>query len=199
MKKSWIIITLLASSMAAQAQRCITVYDPERNEPVRDALVWVDHKEAEASTILGEAFIPERFDTLHISATGYVSLAIPASLTADSIPLMQDYSNIGEIVVHGVYRNNQLTESVKRWTKEARKEFELRNPIRGINFSMADTVDPRLRRIKKQTKNWRRSLSGWMQRAPTPSYKPTEKPSERTRKRVTRNRRSALSSSIEPY
>ena len=152
MKKSWIIITLLASSMAAQAQRCITVYDPERNEPVRDALVWVDHKEAEASTILGEAFIPERFDTLHISATGHVSLAIPASLTADSIPLMQDYNNIGEIVVHGVYRNKQLTESVKRWTKEARKEFELRNPIRGINFSMADTVDPRLRRIKKQTK-----------------------------------------------
>ena len=114
MKKSWIIITLLASSMAAQAQRCITVYDPERNEPVRDALVWVDHKEAEASTILGEAFIPERFDTLHISATGYVSLAIPASLTADSIPLMQDYNNIGEIVVYGVYRNKQLTESVKR-------------------------------------------------------------------------------------
>lgn len=152
MKKSWIIITLLASSMTAQAQRRITIYDPERNEPVKDALVWTDRSKAESSTILGEAYIPERFDTLHVSATGYVSLAIPASMTVDSIPLMQDYNNIGEIVVHGEYRNKQLTESVKRWTKEAQKEFELRNPIRGINFSMADTVDPRLRRIKKQTK-----------------------------------------------
>ncbi len=152
MKKALIITTLLAACTAIQAQRRIITYDPELNEPVKDVLVWADHKDAKTTNLLGEVLIPDRFDTLHVNKTGYVSVSIPATLVADSIPLIRDYNNIGEVVVHGTYQNKQLAESVKRWTKEAKKEFELRHPITGYSFSLADTIDPRLRRIKKQTK-----------------------------------------------
>lgn len=152
MKKSMIVTLLLTACTASQAQRRIITYDPELNEPVRDVLVWADHEKADSTNILGEVFIPDSFDTLHINKPGYVSLCIPANAVADSIPLINDYNNIGEVVVHGVYQGKQLTESVKRWTKEAKKEFALRHPITGFSFSLADTIDPRLRRIKKQTK-----------------------------------------------
>ncbi len=150
MKKTLTSIMLLAAGIAAQAQRHITTYSPETHEPVADALVWADHGQAVATSPLGEVVIPEKFDTLHISKTGYVSLAIPAELLPDSVPLIQDFNNLGEVVVHGEYRNKQLTQSVSRWSKEARKEFELRNPITGIRFSLADSIDPQLRRIRKQ-------------------------------------------------
>lgn len=152
MRKYIFIFAWLSACMTAQGQRQITVYDPERGEPMKDVLVWVDHKTASSTNVLGEVCIPERFDTLHANKPGYVSVSIPAKWATDSIPLIQDYNNIGEVVVHGAYRNNRLTESVKRWTKEARKEFELKNPITGISFSLADAINPQLRRIKKQTK-----------------------------------------------
>lgn len=152
MRKSIIITMLLAISTAAHAQRHIITYDPELNEPVKDVLVWADHQKAYSTSLIGEVRIPDRFDTLHINKPGYVSLSIPASVVADSIPLIQDYKNIGEVVVQGVYQNKQLAENVKRWTKEAKKEFALRHPITGYSFSLADCIDPRLRRIKKQTK-----------------------------------------------
>lgn len=150
MKKTLLTITLLAAGVAAQAQRRITAYSPEMNEPVADALVWADHGQAQHTNPLGEVNLPEQFDTLHISKNGFVSIAIPASLLPDSVPLIQDYNNLGEVVVQGEYRNKQLSQSVSRWSKEARKEFELRNPITGIRFSLADAIDPKLRRIKKQ-------------------------------------------------
>lgn len=152
MKKSIILALLLTACTTTQAQRRIITYDPELNEPVRDVLVWVDHQKADSTNILGEVLIPDKFDTLHVNKPGYVSLCIPASAVADSIPLISDYNNIGEVVVHGVYQDKQLTESVKRWTKEAKKEFALRHPITGFSFSLADSIDPRLRRIKKQTR-----------------------------------------------
>ena len=152
MKKSLIITLLLAASTTTQAQRRIIAYDPELNEPVKDALVWVDHEQAASTNQFGEIQIPDKFDTLHVNKPGYVSVCIPAEVAADSIPLIHDYKNIGEVVVQGVYHNKQLAESVKRWTKEAKKEFELRHPITGYSFSLADSIDPRLRRIKKQTK-----------------------------------------------
>lgn len=152
MKKSLIITLLLAVGTATQAQRRIIAYDPELNEPVKDVLVWADHQKADSTNLFGEVRIPDRFDTLHVNKPGYVSLRIPASVVTDSIPLIQDYKNIGEVVVHGVYPNKQLAENVKRWTKEAKKEFALRHPITGYSFSLADSIDPRLRRIKKQTK-----------------------------------------------
>lgn len=143
---------MLAASTATQAQRRIITYDPELNEPVKDALVWVGHNQAAATNQFGEVQIPDRFDTLHVNKPGYVSVCIPAEVATDSIPLIRDFNNIGEVVVQGVYQNKRLAESVKRWTKEAKKEFELRHPITGYSFSLADTIDPRLRRIKKQKK-----------------------------------------------
>ncbi len=151
-KKLLFPISLLTVCASISAQRHIEVYDPELNEPVKDALVWADHKKADSTNVLGEVLIPERFDTLHINKPGYVSLCIPSALVGDSLPIIQDYKNIGEVVVHGHYSNKLLAESVKRWTKEAKREFQLRHPITGYSFSLADSIDPRLRRIKKQTK-----------------------------------------------
>ncbi len=152
MRKAVSIIAGLSACLAAHGQRQVIFYDPELGTPAKDVLVWVDRNSAEATNPLGEIVIPERFDTLHANKPGYVSLSIPAEWVTDSIPIIQDYNNIGEVVVNGVYRNNRLAESVKRWTKEARTEFELRNPITGIKFSLADAIDPKLRRIKKQTR-----------------------------------------------
>lgn len=152
MKKSIIVTLLLTVCTATQAQRRIITYDPELNEPIRDVLVWADHQKADSTNILGEVLIPDKFDTLHVNKPGYVSLCIPAHAMADSIPLIGDYNNIGEVVVHGVYQDKRLAESVKRWTKEVKKEFALRHPITGFSFSLADSIDPRLRRIKKQTR-----------------------------------------------
>lgn len=152
MKKSIILALLLTACTTTQAQRRIITYDPELNEPIRDVLVWEDHQKADSTNILGEVLIPDKFDTLHVSKPGYVSLCIPAHAVTDSIPLISDYNNIGEVVVHGVYQDKRLAESVKRWTKEAKKEFALRHPITGFSFSLADSIDPRLRRIKKRTR-----------------------------------------------
>lgn len=153
MKKRLLIalLAMLVSTMALHAQRRIIVFDPELSEPVRAVTVWPDHNKADTTNILGQVSIPEKFDTLYISKSGYVALRIPRAYVEDSIPLIRDYNHIGEVVVYGEKSDN-LDNAVKHWTKEEQTEVELRNPITGVSFNMSDLLNRRQRRDRKHAK-----------------------------------------------
>lgn len=150
MNKFALIMLALGLSLPTHAQRQIITFDPELNEPVRDVLVWADHGKADSTNLFGEVRIPERFDTLHINKPGYISLCIPSQWVEDSIPMIQDLNDIGEVVIYGEDRSSRLQQSVDQWSKEARVEYQLRHPITGIKFDATDLFNPRQRKFKRQ-------------------------------------------------
>lgn len=133
------------------AQRRIQLFDPETNKPLEKVAVWTDFNKADTTNILGQVWIPEKFDTLRISKTGYVSLRIPSRWVEDTIPMIRDYHHIGEVVVYA-NRDSDFDRAVKRWTKADRIETELRNPITGIGFNLSELLDKQRRRDKKNAK-----------------------------------------------
>ena len=133
------------------AQRHITVYDPEVNRPLHGVRVWADKLPSDTTNVLGVAEVPERFDTLFVVKPGYIALRIPASLTSDTIPVVKDYNNIGEVVIYGA-RSNDFKKAVNRWTKEDKVEMQLQHPITGIDFNLADMLSAKRRRDNKNAK-----------------------------------------------
>lgn len=135
----------------ADAQRHVTVYDPEVSRPVQGFHVWADKLKADTTNVFGSAEVPEKFDTLFLVKPGYVALRIPARLAADTIPVIKDYNNIGEVVVYGSQSDN-FKEAVNKWTKEDRVEMALQHPITGIDFNLSDLLSPKRRRDNRNAK-----------------------------------------------
>lgn len=147
------IFLLCFALQSVQAQRQLIVFDPEVNQPVRNVMIWADHRLVDSTNYVGEAIIPEKFDTLTISKYGYVALQIPARWVSDSIPVIRNYGNIGEVIVYGNDKNRErLKNMVSEWSKEERIEYELRNPKTGIDFRLSDLFDARARRDRKNRK-----------------------------------------------
>lgn len=144
-------IIMLLQIVAVHAQRRIMLFDPELNQPVRDFTVWTNNNRSDSTNIFGEVALPERYDTLLLTKPGYITLRIPAKLVEDTIPVIKDYNNIGEVVVYAS-RQNDFQEAVKRWTKEDRTEVELRNPITGIDFNLSDLLSKKRRTEKRNSK-----------------------------------------------
>lgn len=101
-----VLILSLLPLERADAQRHVTVYDPEVSRPVQGFHVWADKLKADTTNVFGSAEVPEKFDTLCLVKPGYVALRIPARLAADTIPVIKDYNNIGEVVVYGSQSDN---------------------------------------------------------------------------------------------
>ncbi len=133
------ILSLLPIERLA-AQRSITVYDPETNMPVRGFHIRTDKQRTDTTNIFGSVALPEKFDTLLLTKPGYIALRIPSKLVKDTIPVIKDYNNIGEVVVYG-NRQNEFQEAVKRWAKADKTEMELRHPITGIEFNLSDILN----------------------------------------------------------
>ena len=106
------------------------------------------------TNLLGEAVIPERFDTLVISKAGYITLTIPQKYVEDSIPVIKKFNAINEVVVYGITPDNRGKWGI-RWTKADRIEYELNNPITGIRFSLASLLSSSARREKKKLRHLR--------------------------------------------
>lgn len=135
----------------ANAQRHVMVYDPEVNRPVQGFHVWADKQKTDTTNIFGSVELPEKFDTLFLVKPGYIALRIPAKLVADTIPVIRDYNNIGEVVVYGSQSDN-FKKAVNKWTKEDRVEMALQHPITGIDFNLSDLLSSRQRRDHRNAK-----------------------------------------------
>lgn len=144
------ILSLLPIERLA-AQRSITVYDPETNMPVRGFHIRTDQERTDTTNIFGSVALPEKFDTLLLTKPGYIALRIPSKLVKDTIPVIKDYNNIGEVVVYG-NRQNEFQEAVKRWAKADKTEMELRHPITGIEFNLSDILNAKRRHDKRNAK-----------------------------------------------
>lgn len=167
------IIALLMPLTVLRAQRFITIFDPEVNQPVRGVSVGIDYNKADTTNVYGQVFIPAKFDTLFIKKSGYVALRIPRKYVEDSIPLIRDYHHIGEVVVYAE-RSKELDQAVHRWVKEDKTEVELRHPITGISFNMSDLFNSRQRRDRKHAKKMKAIFKRvWMSKTTTPLCKAT--------------------------
>lgn len=151
MKRILYILIMFMLPLAIKAQRHIMIFDPELNQPVRDFTVWTNKSNVDSTNIFGEVAIPEKFDTLLLTKPGYITLRIPAKLVEDSIPVIRNYNNIGEVVVYAS-RQDDFQDAVRRWTKEDKTEMELRHPITGIDFNLSDILSKKRRDEKKNNK-----------------------------------------------
>lgn len=154
------ILSLLPLERVA-AQRSITVYDPETNTPVRGFHIWSGRERTDTTNMFGTAALPEKFDTLLLTKPGYIALRIPSKLVKDTILVIKDYNNIGEVVVYG-NRQNEFQEAVKRWTKQDRTELELRHPITGIEFNLSDILVPSTGATSAMPEKWQEYSTEWM-------------------------------------
>lgn len=137
--------------VGAKAQRRIMTYDPEMNRPLRDVIVWTDNNKTDTTNILGDVWLPQKFDTLYINKPGYIALRIPFQWVEDTIPMLRDYHHINEVVVYA-NRKDDFQRAVSRWARADRTEVELRNPITGIGFNLSDLIDRQKRRDRKNAK-----------------------------------------------
>ncbi len=135
----------------ANAQRHIMVYDPEISRPVQGFHVWADKQKADTTNVFGSVEVPEKFDTLFLVKPGYVALRIPTKYATDTIPVIRDYNNIGEVVVYGSQSDN-FKKAVNKWTKEDRIEMALQHPITGIDFNLSDLLSSKRRRDHRNAK-----------------------------------------------
>lgn len=135
----------------AKAQLRIMTYDPEMNRPLRDVIVWTDNNKTDTTNILGDVWLPQKFDTLYINKPGYIALRIPFQWVEDTIPMLRDYHHINEVVVYAS-RKDDFQRAVSRWARADRTEVELRNPITGIGFNLSDLIDRQKRRDRKNAK-----------------------------------------------
>ena len=160
MKRIYFVLYFLLSLSVGSmwAQRQILVFDPELNRPLHDVTIRIDKQRVDSTNLLGEAIIPERFDTLVISKSGYITLTIPRQWVEDSIPLIKKFNAVNEVVVYAEASNKRDKWGV-RWTKADRIEYELRNPVTGINFSLASLLSARERREKKQLRHLRKMFN----------------------------------------
>lgn len=151
-KRILFFLALLCLPLAmARAQRHIIVFDAEVSRPLSDVMVsWANGK-ADSTNIFGEVSLPERVDTLTLRKSGYVTLHIPEKWMEDSIPMIRDYNNLGEVVVYGE-DHDPIAEKARQWTKEDRVEMELRHPITGIEFNIADLFNGQRRRDRKHAR-----------------------------------------------
>lgn len=133
------------------AQRHIMVYDPEVSRPVQGFNVWADKQKADTTNVFGSVEVPEKFDTLFLVKPGYVALRIPAKFAVDTIPVIRDYNEIGEVVVYGSPSDN-FKKAVNKWTKEDRIEMALQHPITGIDFNLSDLLSSKSRRDHRNAK-----------------------------------------------
>lgn len=135
------IIALLMPLTVLRAQRFITIFDLEVNQPVRGVSVGIDYNKADTTNVYGQVFIPAKFDTLFIKKSGYVALRIPCKYVEDSIPLIRDYHHIGEVVVYAE-RSKELDQAVHRWVKEDKTEVEAAPPYHRHQFQHERSVQP---------------------------------------------------------
>ena len=143
---------LLGASL--KAQRHILVFDPELRQPLKGVTITIDKQRVDTTNWLGDAVIPERFDTLVVSKTGYITLTIPQKWVEDSIPVIKKFNAVDEVVVYGNVMDNREKWGI-RWTKADRIEYELNNPVTGIKFSLASLLSSRARKEKKQLRHLR--------------------------------------------
>ena len=143
---------LLGASL--KAQRHILVFDPELRQPLKGVTITIDKQRTDTTNWLGDVVIPERFDTLVVSKTGYITLTIPQKWVEDSIPVIKKFNAVDEVVVYGNAMDNREKWGV-RWTKADRIEYELNNPVTGIKFSLASLLSSRARKEKKQLRHLR--------------------------------------------
>ena len=80
-----------------------------------------------------------------------MALCIPVVLVADSILVIKDYNNSGEVVGCGSQSDN-FKKAVNKWTKEDRVEMALQHPITGIDFNLSDLLSPKRRRDNRNAK-----------------------------------------------
>lgn len=155
----FVLFSLLFLSVGPlRAQRHILVFDAELRRPLKGVTIRIDGQRTDTTNLLGEAIIPERFDTLAVSKAGYITLTIPQKWVEDSIPVIKKFNAIDEVVVYGDASENREKWGV-RWTKADRIEYELRNPITGIDFSLASLLSARERREKKQLRRLRKMFN----------------------------------------
>ena len=155
MKRYLFLILAVVSSLTLSAQRRVTVYNLDTNKPERNVWLWADTRKCDSTNYRGQTTSPELFDTRIVSKRGFVALKIPFKMVTDSIPLLPDAYNIGEVVIYGTDRTKRLQKRVDEWTKEEKTEYALQHPITGINFNLGTVFNAKARRQKKQLKKQR--------------------------------------------
>ena len=98
-----VLILSLLPLERADAQRHVTVYDPEVSRPVQGFHVWADKLKADTTNVFGSAEVPEKFDTLFLVKPGYVALRIPARLAADTIPVIKFLQQLQQYIISFQY------------------------------------------------------------------------------------------------
>lgn len=154
MRKLTLLLCLLMP-LSMMAQRKITVFDLEMKVPLRNVMVWVDHAFVDSTDYLGQVTLPRQADTLVVSKLGYISLRIPGKLVSDTIPLLRDFNQIGEVIVYGEDRSERLQQRVDNWMKVDKTEYALQHPKTGVSFDFWSLFDGSRRRKRKAMKKQR--------------------------------------------
>ena len=156
MKRILILCLMFCCWLVAQAQRQIVVIDAETFEPIEGVSVRADSMKAVRTNARGEAFVPERFDSITFSHLKYGRDRLAAKEVADTMMMFAHDMELPEVVVMAV--SPELTRSIRSSIKRIVSGIPQNT---GSSFDFANLLDKRGRRDRKHLKRAKKILQNY--------------------------------------
>lgn len=168
------IICLMSVASMAQAQKTCVIASAEDHVPIREALIHTDKNQWARTDYRGYWNMRYQFDSATVSKPGYVKATIRYKELPDTVFLLPEAKQIGEVTVWG--KNQQHIDDMEGLIQE--QVNSIPTSPGGIGFDAFGWMDKQGKRDRKHLEKRRESLRKWT--AKTLSSLPTRRLRART-------------------
>lgn len=144
-----LFLMAMVVTLQAVAQKTCVIASAEDHVPIREALIHTDNNHWARTDYRGYFTIKYQFDSATVSKSGYMRTTIYLKNLPDTVFLLPDAKQIGEVTVWG---KNQ--EHIDEMEKNIQKEINSTpRAVTGISFNAFGWMDKQGRRDRKHLKD----------------------------------------------
>lgn len=148
-----ILILLVCVWQGSYAQKTCVVASAEDHVPIREALIHTDNNHWARTDYRGYFAMRYQFDSATVSKPGYIKATIYLKNLPDTVFLLPQAKQIGEVTVWGKNQEHidQMSNQISEAAREAGRNAAL-GKTRLLGFDLGNLADGRGRRDRKHLK-----------------------------------------------
>lgn len=143
-----ILLLLAFVSQGSYAQKTCVIASAEDHVPIREALIHTDNNHWARTDYRGYFTMRYEFDSATVSKPGYVKTTIRYKELPDTVFMLPDAKQIGEVTVWG--KNQEHIDQMEKDIKQ--KVLDEPQPVTGIGFNAFGWLDKQGNRDRKHLK-----------------------------------------------
>ena len=154
------IICLMSVASMAQAQKTCVIASAEDHVPIREALIHTDKNQWARTDYRGYWNMRYQFDSATVSKPGYVKATIRYKELPDTVFLLPEAKQIGEVTVWG--KNQENVGEVKSQACQEAVQAGINAALghtRLVGFDLGNMMDSQGRRDQKHLREARKVFS----------------------------------------